>query len=83
LALFKRSSRGLQSYGNLGICYACLGEKESALSYFDKALEIDPNYQLAASNRLLVEKLEKDEKLTLPEIKSVNYYVDYLKKLKS
>jgi len=72
-----------QSYGNLGICYACLGEKESALSYFDKALEIDPNYQLAASNRLLVEKLEKDEKLTLPEIKSVNYYVDYLKKLKS
>lgn len=66
-----------QPYGNLGICYACLGEKETALSYIDIALEINPNYQLAASNRLLIEKLGKGEKLSSPEIKSVNYYVDY------
>lgn len=68
-----------QSYGNLGICYACLGEKETALSYIDKALEIDPNYQLAARNRLLIEKIGKGEKLSTPEITSVNYYVDHLK----
>ncbi len=66
-----------QSYGNLGICYACLGEKETALSNFDKALEIDPKYQLATANRLLVEKLGKGEKLSMPEIKSVNYYLEY------
>ena len=66
-----------QPYGNLGICYACLGEIETALHYFDKALDIDPNYELAALNRLIVKKLEKGEKLAISEIKTVNYYADY------
>ena len=31
-----------QSFGNMGICYAQLGEKAKALAVLEKALEIDP-----------------------------------------
>ena len=68
-----------QIYGNLGLCYACLGEKQIALDYLDKALELDPKYEVALVNRSLVEKLETGEKLDLHRIKAVNYYLDYLK----
>jgi len=68
-----------QAYGNLGICYACLGEKETALNYFDEALRIDPDYEVARINRSLVEKLGTNEKLNIPAMRSINYYVEGLK----
>lgn len=67
-----------QTYGNLGLCYACLGEKQIALNYLDKALELEPKYEVASVNRLLVEKLETGERLDLTRNKTVNYYQDYL-----
>ena len=65
-----------QAYGNLGICYGSLGEKESALIYFDMALEIDPNYELARVNRELVERLEQGERLSFDQLLATDYYLD-------
>jgi len=70
-----------QSYGNMGLCYAQLGQKEAALSAFDKALEIDPAYEPAIVNRAAVESLEEGEKLESSKLDSIDYYKDfYLKK---
>ncbi|MCI5180620.1 MAG: tetratricopeptide repeat protein [Candidatus Electrothrix sp. AW3_4] len=63
-----------QTYGNLGLCHAFLGQKEKALAYFDQALEIDPAYGPALSNRSFVELLEEGEKLPADHLKSVEYY---------
>ena len=72
-----------QSYGNMGICYAKLGQKEQALWAFDKALEIDPNYELAIVNRAIVESLKDNEKFKVDKIESIEYYKDYPMKKRS
>ena len=73
----KLNSKHPQSYGNTGLCYAQLGRKEDALDAFDKALEIDPNYEPAILNRTIVERLEEGEPLNQARFESVNYYRDY------
>ena len=32
----------IQSYGDIGLCYAYLGRQQEALAALDKALELDP-----------------------------------------
>ncbi|MBW1900878.1 MAG: tetratricopeptide repeat protein [Deltaproteobacteria bacterium] len=46
-----------QPYGNMGICYAKLGNRQAALSAFEKALEINPAYEPAILNKQATEKL--------------------------
>ena len=65
-----------QVYGNLGICYAQLGRKSDALAAFDKALELDPQYELAIVNKALTETLAEGEKLD-GKVKTVEYYKDF------
>ncbi|MEW6097143.1 MAG: tetratricopeptide repeat protein [bacterium] len=72
-----------QSYGNIGACYAQLGQKEQALSAFDKALEIDPNYEPALINRMAVESWKEGERLAPIDSLHVEYYKDYPLKKKS
>ncbi|MEW6173682.1 MAG: tetratricopeptide repeat protein [Bacillota bacterium] len=72
-----------QSYGNMGICYAQLGKKDLAFEVLDKALEIDPQYELAIVNRALVESLKEGEILRADNINSVEYYKEYPLKKKS
>ena len=72
-----------QSYGNLGLCYAQLGQKEDAITAFDKAIEIDPNYEPAIVNKAMVESLKDGEKLSQETFKSIDYYKDYSLKKKS
>jgi len=72
-----------QPHGNLGICYARLGRKQEALAAFDKALEIDPNYEPALLNRAIVASLGEGEKLPDGHFKSVEYYKDYTLKKRS
>lgn len=62
-----------QSYGNIGICYSKLGQKEQALEAFDEALEIDPNYELAIINRSIVASLKNGEELT-GDVEQIDYY---------
>ena len=74
-----------QSYGNLGLCYAQLGRKADALAALDKALEIDPKYELATVNRAIIESLHEGESLQHERFApmSVDYYKDYSAKKKS
>jgi tetratricopeptide (TPR) repeat protein len=62
-----------QSYGNMGICYASLGQKQEALAAFDKALELDPDYGPALANRELTVSLKEGEKLDY-KFQSIEYY---------
>ncbi|MCF8372641.1 MAG: tetratricopeptide repeat protein [Bacteroidales bacterium] len=68
-----------QTYGNLGICYAQLGRKLEALDHFDRALELDPKYGPAITNRQLVELLEEGEKLPAQHT-TTEYYKEMAKK---
>ena len=72
-----------QSYGNIGICHAQLGEKSKALVAFDKALEIDPEYEPAIINKIHVERMRDGEPLATDKMKSIEYYREYPHKNKS
>ena len=63
-----------QSYGNLGLCYSFLGKRQEALSAFDRALEIDPNYRPAIDNREILLSLKEGEKMPDYQIEVVDYY---------
>ena len=72
-----------QSYGNMGLCYAQMGRKQDALNAFNKALQIDPEYEPAILNRTFTERLEDGEPLSHDKFKSVDYYRDYPRGKKS
>ena len=81
-SLIEKEPDHVACHGNIGICYAQMGQKELAINYFDKALAFDPHYELALVNKTLTEKLEEGEKLNL-EMTSVEYYKDFPLKNKS
>jgi Tfp pilus assembly protein PilF len=74
---FERSLRWYsgvpQPYGNLGLCYAKMGNKQSALAAFKKALEIDPNYEPAIFNNAATEQLQEGQCLSV-DLKVTRYY---------
>lgn len=72
-----------QSYGNMGICYSKLGQKEKAIAALDKALEIDPTYELAMVNRAVIESLKDGEKMERDSVESIEYVKEYPMKKKS
>jgi tetratricopeptide (TPR) repeat protein len=78
--LFRRvlstDPKHVQSWGNLGLAYASIGERGKALECLDKALEFDPEYEIAAVNRIGVEKMREGERLE-SKMDSVDYYRDY------
>jgi tetratricopeptide (TPR) repeat protein len=78
--LFRRvlsiDPKHVQSWGNLGLAYASIGERGKALECLDKALELDPEYEVGAVNRIGIEKMGEGEPLEW-EMDSVNYYRDY------
>jgi len=65
-----------QPFGNIGICHAKMGEKEAAIESFDRALAIDPGYELAIVNKALTLMLAPGEVLGGP-VKTVEYYKEY------
>lgn len=73
--------KNVQSWGNLGLAYAGLGKRAKALECLDKALELDPKYELAMVNRLGIEKMVEGERLE-GEIASIDYFRDYGRKNK-
>uniref|UniRef100_UPI004055DABD tetratricopeptide repeat protein n=1 Tax=Candidatus Electrothrix sp. TaxID=2170559 RepID=UPI004055DABD len=72
--VLRLNKNNAQTYGNLALCYAFLGQKEKALSFFDQALEVDPAYAPAITNRAIVELLEEGEKIQVDELKTIEYY---------
>ena len=81
-SLVKIEPKHVACHGNIGICYSQMGQRDLAIQYFDKALEFDPDYELALVNKAFTERLEKGEKLNL-EMTSVEYYKDFPLKNKS
>jgi len=63
-----------QSYGNIGLCFSFLGKNPEALTAFNKALEIDPKYQPALTNREILLSLPDGEKMPDNYIKTVGFY---------
>jgi len=72
----------VQSFGNIGICFAKLGDKNRALKSFDAALLLDPEYELAIVNKAIVEQL-KEGVILGGKINSTEYYKDYSMQNKS
>lgn len=66
----------VQSFGNLGLAYAGLGDRENALRHIDKAIELDPEYQPAIDNRQIVLALAPRERLNLKAMREVEFYAE-------
>jgi len=62
-----------QAYCNIGVCYMKLGNEELALYNFDKAIEIDPEYNLAIVNREILTENGID-KARNSAVKNINSY---------
>lgn len=81
IELFNRvlsvNPRNVQSWGNMGLAYACLGHKSKAIECFGKALKIDPEYELALVNREFVARDMEEGKGIEWEGESVEYYKEY------
>lgn len=80
--LIEKEPDHVACHGNIGICYSQMGQRNLAIKYFDKALELDPDYELAVVNKAITERLEEGDKLNL-EITSVEYYKNFSLKNKS
>ena len=67
----------VQSYGNMGLAYAGLGNRQKALECLDKAIELDPAYEPALVNRLAVASLKDGE--VLPDFgrREIAYYSEF------
>ncbi len=73
------NEKNAPTHGNLGICLAQLGRKSEALVAMDRALEIDPDYELANVNRPNIERLTEGTPPEDAELRSINYSVEQLK----
>jgi Tfp pilus assembly protein PilF len=49
---FKTGGGEAAAYNNTGVCYADAGQKDKALEYFNKAVELSPKYYAAAERNL-------------------------------
>ena len=54
LEVLKALPRHVQSYGNLGLANAGLGERDRTIACLDKAIELDVDYQPAIDNRRIL-----------------------------
>ncbi len=68
----------VQSYGNMGLAYALLGNKRKALECLDKAIELDPGYEPAKINRLSVQRFKEGEVPPDFDAREINYYSEFM-----
>ena len=69
----------VQSFGNRGLCFAKTGQIKLALKDLDRALILDPNYELAVVNRAIIAK-QKEGVIMDNEMDSTEYYREYADK---
>jgi len=48
--ILKDFPESFRIYGNLGVCYVLTGNKKKGIEYLKKALEINPDYEVARNN---------------------------------
>lgn len=68
-----KNDRNAPIHGNLALCLAALGYKAQSLAEFDRALAIDPQYEPAMTNRVLVEQTEEGIPLNVTEFKRIEF----------
>jgi tetratricopeptide (TPR) repeat protein len=68
----------VQSYGNLGLAHAGLGHRAQALACLDRALELDPRYEPARSNRRVVVQMREGEPFIPDAILQTEFYRERL-----
>ena len=68
----------VQSYGNLGLAFAGLGRREAALASLDRAMELDPDYEPAISNRRIVAQMREGEPFRPEAMAETHYYLEKL-----
>ena len=71
--IIEKEPNHVQSHGNLGICYASIGDKKLALEYLDRSLELDPSYVIASNNKKLFLEMNEGEPIEV-KMKSVKYH---------
>lgn len=75
--VLKKDPKHVQSFGNLGLAYACKGMRAKALECLEKALQLDPEYELAMGNKLNIENNMKEGEPINFDGSSVDYYKDF------
>ena len=68
-----KNERNPSTQGNLGLCFASLGYKAKSLAALDRALEIDPQYAPAGTNRAQVEQMKEGTPLQIAGIQRVDF----------
>ena len=76
----RSNPRSPKPYGNIGLCHAKLDRMDEAMEAFDKALELDPDYEPVIINRA---SLSGGSKLPDGPIPMIEYAKDYQMKGKS
>ena len=69
----------VQSYGNLALAYAGLGRRGDALACFDRALELDPDYEPAILNRRITAEMREGQPFIPDSVRQVEFYADRLR----
>ncbi|MEF8701002.1 MAG: tetratricopeptide repeat protein [Candidatus Accumulibacter sp. UW20] len=74
--VLKTTPNHVQSYGNMGLAYAGLGNRQKAFECLDRAIALDPEYAPAITNRRLIASLPEGETLSSGEMQEISYYSD-------
>lgn len=71
----------VQAHGNMGICYGYLGERAKAVESLNKALELDPEYELARHNLKSLEQLPEGERFSDQNatLAQTNFYAEQVR----
>jgi len=68
--------RHVQSYGNLGLAYAALGDRRRALECLEEAISIDPAYQPAIDNRRILMDQPFADRPLVGAMRQIDFYGD-------
>jgi tetratricopeptide (TPR) repeat protein len=77
--VLKVAPRNVQSYGNMGLAFAGIGDRDRAIAHLDKAIALDSNYQPAIDNRRILLASPEGERLTPDAIREICFYADQAK----
>lgn len=66
--ILKSNPKHVQSYGNIGTCYALAGHREEAIAALKKAMEIDPDDQPTRQNLQIIRAMKPGELLSRAQL---------------
>lgn len=76
--VLSENPKHVQSFGNLALAYAGLGQRAAAMDCFEHALALDPSYEPALTNQRVVARMREGEPFFPDAIQETNYYAERL-----